>query len=75
MPREVVPQPARSPCQLHPNSRGAEAREKGGRDAPRDDAWEAGVRASDDEEGAEVLGPDAHVRDVDREADEAEDES
>ena len=43
--------------------------------APRDDPWETGVRARDDEEGAEVLGANAHVRDVDREADEAEDES
>ena len=52
----------------------SESAREGGRDAPRDDPWEAGVRAGDDEEGAKVLGTDAHVRDVDREADEAEDE-
>ena len=47
---------------------------KEGRDAPRDDAGEAGVRARDDEERAKVLGADADGGDVDREADEAVDE-
>ena len=44
------------------------------RDAPCDDSGEAGIRARDDEEGAKVLDADGHVRDVDREADEAVDE-
>ena len=42
--------------------------------APSDDSGEPGVRARDDEEGAKVLDADGHVRDVDREADEAVDE-
>ena len=49
-------------------------RRKEGEHEPCDDAREAGIRARDDEESAEVLGADAHVRDVDREADEAVDE-
>ena len=49
-------------------------RRKEGEHEPCDDAREAGIRARDDEEGAKVLDADGHVRDVDREADEAVDE-
>lgn len=67
VPRQVVTQPAPSSAS---QVEGGTDKEK--RYAPRDDPGEAGVRACDDEEGAEVLRADRHVADVDHEADEAE---
>ena len=52
------------------------ARTRGSRgDIPSDDPGEPSIRPRDDEEGAKVLDADGHVRDVDREANEAVDES
>ena len=66
--REVVAEPARAAL-VRSSVSAAQC------DAPCDNSGEASVRARDDEEGAKVLCANAYGRDVDDEADAAEDEA